>query len=55
MTRRAAALLGWAVRLEEHDLSKRLGEPYQRYLREVPRFVPRPRPVERSSHASAAG
>ncbi len=30
------------VRLEEHDLAAQLGDPYQRYLEEVPRFVPRP-------------
>jgi protein-S-isoprenylcysteine O-methyltransferase Ste14 len=31
-----------AVRLEEHDLRRELGEPYLRYLERVPRFVPRP-------------
>jgi methanethiol S-methyltransferase len=31
-----------AVRFEEHDLRRELGEPYERYAREVPRFVPRP-------------
>jgi len=31
------------VLLEEHDLAAQLGEPYRRYLRQVPRFVPRPR------------
>lgn len=31
-----------AVRFEEHDLRRQLGEPYQRYAEEVPRFVPRP-------------
>ena len=30
------------VRFEEHDLRRELGEPYERYLAEVPRFVPRP-------------
>ena len=32
-----------AVRFEEADLRRDLGEPYERYSREVPRFVPRPR------------
>lgn len=32
-----------AVRFEEHDLRKQLGEPYERYLEEVPRFVPLPK------------
>jgi protein-S-isoprenylcysteine O-methyltransferase Ste14 len=31
-----------AVRFEEADLRRQLGEPYQRYTEEVPRFVPRP-------------
>lgn len=30
------------ARLEEHDLRAELGEPYERYLRETPRFIPRP-------------
>jgi methanethiol S-methyltransferase len=30
-----------AVRFEEHDLGKQLGEPYRRYMAETPRFVPR--------------
>ncbi|MEV4133181.1 methanethiol S-methyltransferase [Dactylosporangium sp. NPDC049742] len=30
------------VRLEERDLRVQLGEPYEDYLRRVPRFVPRP-------------
>jgi protein-S-isoprenylcysteine O-methyltransferase Ste14 len=30
-----------AVRFEEHDLRRHLGERYQRYERDVPRFVPR--------------
>jgi protein-S-isoprenylcysteine O-methyltransferase Ste14 len=33
------------VRLEERDLRGQLGEPYERYLRRVPRFVPRPSAV----------
>ena len=32
-----------AVRFEEHDLRRQLGEDYVRYASEVPRFVPRPR------------
>lgn len=31
------------VRFEEHDLRRQLGEPYERYSEQVPRFVPRPR------------
>jgi protein-S-isoprenylcysteine O-methyltransferase Ste14 len=30
-----------AVRFEEHDLRRQLGEPYERYSEQVPRFVPR--------------
>jgi methanethiol S-methyltransferase len=41
------------VRLEEHDLSSELGEPYQRYLRQVPRFLPRPMGGRR--HVGTAG
>lgn len=29
-----------AVRFEEHDLRRELGEPYERYARQVPRFLP---------------
>jgi protein-S-isoprenylcysteine O-methyltransferase Ste14 len=36
-----------AVRFEEHDLRRQLGEPYERYLERVPRFVPRPSTVVR--------
>lgn len=32
-----------AVRFEEHDLRRQLGEQYERYAAEVPRFVPLPR------------
>lgn len=41
----ALALTGYimvGVRLEEHDLRRQLGAPYEDYLRRVPRFVPRP-------------
>jgi protein-S-isoprenylcysteine O-methyltransferase Ste14 len=38
----ATAYILVGVRLEEHDLKRQLGEPYERYLRRVPRFVPRP-------------
>jgi methanethiol S-methyltransferase len=40
----AAASTGYivvGVRLEEHDLAGQLGEPYRRYLRAVPAYVPR--------------
>lgn len=30
------------VKLEERDLARQLGEPYRRYLRAVPAFLPRP-------------
>jgi protein-S-isoprenylcysteine O-methyltransferase Ste14 len=29
-----------AVRFEEHDLRRELGDPYERYMERVPRFVP---------------
>lgn len=41
----AAAASGYivvAVRFEEYDLRRQLGEPYRRYAEEVPRFIPRP-------------
>jgi len=41
-----------AVRLEEADLRRWLGATYERYAREVPRFVPRPRPASRLPDAS---
>ena len=56
----AAAATGYiviAVRFEEHDLRRQLGEPYERYAEQVPRFVPRPsglarrRPAMRDSTA----
>ncbi|GAA4691246.1 methanethiol S-methyltransferase [Phytohabitans rumicis] len=31
-----------AVRFEEHDLRREIGEPYERYAERVPRFIPRP-------------
>jgi protein-S-isoprenylcysteine O-methyltransferase Ste14 len=44
------------IRLEEHDLRKQLGEPYRRYLEQVPRFVPRPAAIgRRQRHARQAG
>jgi protein-S-isoprenylcysteine O-methyltransferase Ste14 len=54
----AAASTGYilvAVRLEEHDLRRQLGEPYERYLARVPRFVPRPTAIAgRKRHARQA-
>ncbi|BCJ75246.1 hypothetical protein CS0771_47900 [Catellatospora sp. IY07-71] len=32
-----------AVRFEEADLRRELGEPYLRYAEQVPRFIPSPR------------
>lgn len=43
-----------AVRFEEHDLRRQLGEPYERYAREVPRFLPRPT-QRRTTAVAAAG
>ncbi|GAA3399035.1 methanethiol S-methyltransferase [Cryptosporangium minutisporangium] len=37
----ASAYIVVAVRFEEHDLARQLGDDYRRYQREVPRFVPR--------------
>jgi len=55
----AAAATGYilvAVRLEEHDLRRQLGEPYERYLKRTPRFVPRPTELAgRRRHARQAG
>ena len=36
----ASAYIVVGVRLEEHDLKRELGEPYERYLERTPRFVP---------------
>lgn len=38
--------LGMQVFFEERELKARFGAPYLRYLRRVPRFVPRLRPVD---------
>jgi protein-S-isoprenylcysteine O-methyltransferase Ste14 len=38
--------LGMQIFLEERELKERFGEPYARYLRLVPRFVPKARPVD---------
>jgi methanethiol S-methyltransferase len=45
-----------AVRFEEHDLRRQLGEPYERYAERVPRFVPLPRALagRRTVRESAA-
>jgi methanethiol S-methyltransferase len=55
----AAAATGYilvAVRLEEHDLRRQLGEPYVRYLERTPRFVPRPTAIAgRQRHARQPG
>ncbi|MFN3705992.1 MAG: methyltransferase family protein [Thermoflexales bacterium] len=40
------AQLAMQVRLEERELRQRFGAAYERYLRAVPRFVPRLRPVD---------
>ena len=42
-----------AVRFEEHDLRRQLGEAYRRYSERVPRFVPRAR--ERAPERAQAG
>jgi protein-S-isoprenylcysteine O-methyltransferase Ste14 len=50
----AAAGTGYilvAVRFEEHDLRRSLGEEYERYAERVPRFVPR---LRRVAHTEAA-
>lgn len=44
-----------AVRFEEHDLRRQLGEPYERYAAEVPRFVPLPRAVGARAAAQTKG
>ncbi len=38
--------LGMQIYFEERELKERFGEPYVRYLRLVPRFLPRTRPVD---------
>jgi protein-S-isoprenylcysteine O-methyltransferase Ste14 len=38
--------LGMQIYFEERELKERFGEPYLRYLRLVPRFFPRTRPVD---------
>ncbi|MDW8396216.1 MAG: isoprenylcysteine carboxylmethyltransferase family protein [Anaerolineae bacterium] len=40
------AQLTMQLRLEERELRQRFGEPYERYLKAVPRFIPRLRPVD---------
>jgi protein-S-isoprenylcysteine O-methyltransferase Ste14 len=40
------AQLGMQVRLEERELKQRFGEQYERYLKAVPRFIPRLTPVD---------
>jgi len=37
----ATAYILVAVRFEEHDLRRQLGDPYERYVEEVPGFIPR--------------
>lgn len=43
-----------AVRFEEHDLRRDLGDPYERYVERVPRFVPAS-PRRRAQRARAIG
>lgn len=38
----ASAYILVGVRFEEHDLRRQLGDAYERYLDEVPGFIPRP-------------
>jgi protein-S-isoprenylcysteine O-methyltransferase Ste14 len=40
------AQVGMQVRLEERELRQRFGVQYERYLKAVPRFIPRLTPVD---------
>lgn len=42
------AQLAMQIRLEERELRQRFGAAYERYMRAVPRFVPRLKPVDPS-------
>lgn len=48
----STAYIGAGVRFEERDLSAQLGEPYRRYLNDVPRYLPR-LPLRRRSSGVA--
>jgi methanethiol S-methyltransferase len=54
----ASAYILVGVRLEEADMTRWLGAAYERYAREVPRFVPRParalRPTDPSEHTDGS-
>jgi protein-S-isoprenylcysteine O-methyltransferase Ste14 len=49
----ATAYIVVAVRFEEHDLRRDLGDDYDRYAARVPRFVPRPPGLPRESAVRA--